>query len=656
MKLASIFSDGAIFQRRCQIAVWGSAQPRSVIFAQLNGQCAYALSSSDGQFMLRLPPMEAGGPFALTVTDRSDGQSITVNDVRIGEVWLASGQSNMEFRLNQSPDQCRQFAEMVRDPETLRMITIPRNASGAAQSSFKGQWLPATAGNSPNFSAVALWFAWKLREETGVPVGIIHSSWGGTCVETWTSRESAMECEYERELLLRKDHANTDPQTWDGLTTDILDRFTLGEAEFFEKFCKRDPGNRGVGMGWADLQFDDSAWKDMDVPGEWISQGLGGNGAAWFRREIDIPAEWAGKDLLVHTGGIDKHDVAYFNGEEIGRTGGGFETGWWNLPREYRVPARLVKAGARNVIAIRVYSFAYDGGFVGGESEYSIRPAGDDGSKLPLAGIWKASMEFDAGHIVSPWSESLAFTPGNPNVPSVLFDGMIRPLIPYGIHGAIWYQGEQNAETIKQALRYEEAMTNLIRDWRHHWGIGDFPFYIVQLAGFRDLKPYDGNCVWPALRESQRKAAQSVPNAAIAVAIDVGEEQDIHPKDKRVVGFRLAALALRHAEHREDVEGDGPLFESSSIEDGAIRICFRHARGLHARDGEQLRGFYIAGEDGSFHPGTATIDGSTVVVRAADVRHPLAVRYSWADFPDGNLYNAAGLPASPFRTDSWPLR
>ncbi len=641
MKLGKLFSDGAVIQRRHPVPVWGKTDPNCVVQATLAGARAYGMSSAAGDFLLRLPPIDlAGGPHVLAVENTRTGDRIEVRDILIGEVWLASGQSNMEFCMGSSPVQLEEFRRINQDPSTLRMITVEKSASTALQSDFEGQWCYSNDQNVAAFSAVALWFGYRLRERLGVPVGLVVSSWGGTVIEAWTSRNTLAADPEQASFLREYEQRLAEDPVW-------RDPDLGASSSRFGSSVKGDPGNKGVALGWAEPGFDDSAWTDFRVPGSWTDEGLAGNGAVWIRREFDLPPEWAGKELVLELGGIDKHDVTYFNGVQVGASGKGFEEGFWCAVRRYSVPGNLVRPG-KNLIAIRAFSFLFDGSFNGKPELYRLYPAGGDPSHaLPLAAIWKFCVEVDFGKVRPPDIR----TKGGPNVPntwSILFDGMIRPLIPYAIRGAIWYQGESNAHSIEGSARYRKQMEDLIRDWRFFWGQGCFPFHLVQLANYRTETSYDEKSTWAVLRESQRLACRNLPNVDMAVAIDCGEADDIHPKDKRSVGFRLAAASLHNDYGCEDVLPSGPLPREISMEKGAIRIRFEYAQGLHFKGSP--RGFYLAeSTTASFLPADSVeIDGPSVVVRSGKLAHPVHVRYAWADNPDGNLFNGADLPASPF--------
>jgi sialate O-acetylesterase len=407
-----------------------------------------------------------------------------------------------------------------------------------------------------------------------------------------------------------------------------------------ESVFPRDPGNQGVTQGWADAAFDDSKWATMRIPGTWTSQGHRHSGVFWFRRSVQIPRDWAGKELILNLGGADKQDITYFNGQQVGATGKDLEEQHWNAGRHYRIPGHLVTAG-RAVIASRVYSFCFDGGLIGPAQNMSLALADAPEKSIPLAGDWPFAIERDFGFITPP---APIPGPGIPNTPYMLFDNMIAPLVPYALRGGIWYQGESNTGAPQQ---YQRLMNDLVCDWRHAFGLGDFPFLITQLANFNDSKE------WAYLREAQLKSL-ATPNTGMAVIIDIGHPTNIHPTNKRDVGKRLSlwALAQTYGKH---VACSGPLYADMTIEGAAIRCHFRHvAGGLKASDGEALRHFLIAGEDRKFVPADVVIDGDSLLVSSPKVSKPIAVRYAWANNPEKiNFYNAAGLPASPFRTDTW---
>ncbi len=629
MKLATLFSDHAVFQRNKPVPVWGWTKPFTSVSASLGSVSAQTLSTKDGHFLLRLPALPAGGPYELTVT--AGDEKITVYDILIGEVWVASGQSNMQWNMSQSHD--AEFVNSISN-NRLRMITAPNVARVGKQCDIGASWRMATPENASLFSAVGYHFADKLQERLNIPVGIISTSWGGTFVEAWTSREALVRNPATQAWTERYEATLFSPDFWERTERDPKTHFPV------------DPGNDALARGWADPGFSDQEWNEMDIPRTWQCGGHDISGVFWFRLAVDLPADWAGQDLELNLGAVDKSDITYFNGEQIGATGSGLDDTVWNVPRTYTVPGKQVQAG-RNVIAVRAYSFIYGGGLIGPASKMSLSKINASDPAIPLAGNWRYNIEHDFGLIQPP---VLPMGPNNPNSPYILYDNMIHPLLPYAISGAIWYQGESNAGNAGQ---YRDMLTTMIRDWRRAWGQGDFPFIIVQLANYMKAETYQADSSWARLREAQVQAL-SEPETGLAVTIDIGEAIDIHPTNKRDVGHRLAQWALTRYLGERGTPG-GPLYRAMNIEDHQVRLTFDYTgEGLASHDGEPLTHFVIAGLDKCFQPAQAVIDGETIVVSSPDVAEPVAVRYAWADNPEGcNLFNKDGYPASPFRTDCW---
>jgi sialate O-acetylesterase len=599
---------------------------------------ATGLSNADGKFSVRLPPMPAGGPFKLEVSEPESGESVASTDVMVGEVWLASGQSNMEWTVEQLGPAGMKAVEEPDDP-LLRMFTVPRNAVLGGRAEAPSAWQRLQHPASRGFSAVACFFAKRLREDLGVTVGILNASWGGTPIETWIGRNWLNRNPFTKPMLARYEDNINSSAYWSGLGT------------FLKNVFPADPGNTGERDGWAvsdaAAEEEEEEWREAEMPNPWLAFGHAGSGVFWFRKTVTIPAAWAGRELSLQLGALDKQDITYFNGVRVGSTGKGFEEDHWNTLRHYRIPGDLVKPGP-TTIAVRVYSFVYQGGMIGPAEAMKLCPADAPADAVPLTGTWRYRMDHDLGVVTPP---APPFGPGNPNTPHILFDSMIGPLVPCALRGAIWYQGESNADN---ADAYKTLLTDLIRNWRADWGQGDFPFLIVQLANFRAPAAYQHESTWARLREAQLQTLAE-PGTGLAVTIDIGEAANVHPGNKQDVGERLARWALAQT-YAKPIVSSGPLYRSMTIEGANIRLHFDHAAGgLAVKGGGSLKTFVIAGPDRRFHPAEAIIKGETIVVSSLHVRDPLAVRYAWADNPDGcNFMNGAGLPASPFRTDCWP--
>ena len=655
--LNPLFRDGAVFQQKKMIPVWGTATAGNRLKAVFAGVEANTKTASGGKFMFRLPPVNAGGPFVLKITDLDSGESVEIKDILVGEVWLASGQSNMEYALGsdlvQNPDekfhspecvnrvQEIEYCDTIKTPSGIRFITVEKNASGLEEESFKGEWKYMNRENAPQASAVAAWFARFVQQKLNVPIGLVIAPWGGTIAEAWTSRAGLLSNPETAPMVADVDNVLNDESCWNR-PKDIT-------VQLPSEACL-DPGNEGFGKGWADPGFDDSAWKKMRVPGSWIIQKISGNGALWVRQEIEIPSAWTGKDLVLNMGGIDKQDTTYFNGVKIGGMGEGADSSCWNKPRKYKISADLVKPG-KNILAVRAYSFMYDGAFLGMKPSYFIQPENSE-EKIFIFGEWKANAELDLG-VLTP-ATSLP-GPGNANTPGILFNGMIRPLIPFAIRGVIWYQGESNAHSVSQSLSYEDKLSTMIRDWRYQWGQGDFPFIQVQLANYSpNFDPeYFADSRWAVLRDAQRKVCEKLSGVSMCSAVDAGDLIDIHPQDKKTVGFRMAENALHHVYGQENIVPFGPLYQSCSVEGNCIRIKFKYTDGMYLKE-DLPQSFYIAGKEKEFFPATMVkVEGNSVLVSSEKVPSPYAVRYGWSDAIISTLYNAAGLPASSFRTDNW---
>jgi sialate O-acetylesterase len=631
VKLPAVISEGMVLQQKVVVRIWGTADEGEKVIVSFRGQSAQAIAK-DGRWSVMLRPLEPGGPFPLTV---SASNTIELKDVLVGDVWICSGQSNMEFHLNDSFD-AKKDINAVADPN-LRMFTVARHVAEYPESDVAGgKWESASSATRGGFSAVGFYFGRALREDRKVPIGLIHTSWGGTPAEAWTSRSALQEWGMPFTAFKR---SAIDAKTREDYQRRLAAWRAAGEPQgHFE-----DPGVAEMAKSWALPQTDTRDWRAMNLPQKWESAGpeMEIDGGVWFRKEIDIPAGWVGKDLDLRLGAIDDFDTTYFNGVKVGATGA--ETpNFWQAPRRYVVPGASVKAG-RAVIAVRAWDHGGEGGLTGPAEKMSLALRGETSAadkSILLAGEWKYQIEVKRlARPVEPGAD--------PNAPSVLYNGMISPLLPYAIKGATWYQGESNSG---RAGQYRSLLSTMIRNWRDGWGVGDFPFLIVQLAPYMAKSAEPEESGWAALREAQWQVTQVVPNAALAVITDVGEENDIHPKKKQPVGERLA-IAARKIAYGENVVGSGPSLKSVKIADGKAIVSLDNVgKGLEAR-GDKLTGFALASADKKFYFADATIAGATVVVSSPKVPAPAYVRFGWANFPEVNLFNKDGLPAVPFRTD-----
>ncbi len=625
----ALFGDNMVLQCQLPVPIWGTAAPGGRVSVSLAGRDATAVVSQDGRWTVTLEPLPPGGPHTLTIAGKD---AITFSNVMLGEVWLGSGQSNMEMPLagwGRVLDYEQEIADAsYRD---IRLFQVERATSLVPAGDVTSEgWQTCSPETVAEFSSTAYFFGRRLHRTLGVPVGLIHSSWGGTVAEAWTSQR-ALEAlgGFEQALAENEATREKDPE-------ELARRHREGLEERTVALRRDDRGFEGDRPAWASPSFDDSSWESMELPTSWEHAGLPDlDGVVWFRRELKLPEGWQGQDLTLNLGPIDDEDDTWFGGV---RLGGGSK---WNAPRRYTVPGSQVQAGV-NVVAVRVVDGRGDGGIWGRPEE--LRLENGSAPPLSLAGPWRYRVGLDAATLppVPP-------SPDDPNRPTVLHNAMLAPLAPFSIRGVIWYQGESNAS---RAYQYRSLFPALIQDWRALWDRDDLPFYFVQLANFMAVEAEPGESEWAELREAQL-ATLSVPGTGMAVAIDVGDAEDIHPKDKQAVGNRLARIALNRVYGRPIVHS-GPIYHAMKLEGGRVRVSFDHAAGgLEARHGA-LKGFAVAGEDRRFHWARAIIEQDSVLAWSPEVASPVAVRYAWASNPVCNLYNSAGLPASPFRTDTWP--
>ncbi len=618
--LPKVFGDNMVLQRELKIPVWGNSSPGATIIAELGNKKSTSKADQDGKWMVHLPKFKAGGPYTLKIYEKGKtDEAIVLNDILIGDVWLASGQSNMEWQVQQAKDDSVEIANANFPQVRFIMVNHSNQVKPQADISSSG-WKVCNSSNVKELSAVAYFFARKIQTDQNVPIGIVQSTWGGTRIEPWTSREMLLTSPITKESTLSADtlHYNRE---------DII-RDSLKQVRFWD--IVYNPQNNADKI-YPATDYNDANWPEVDMPnvikdfGIWQYEGM-----VWLRKKILLPESFTGKDLTINLGHPEMCYSLYFNGSEI------CKNQWYsNATHSYTIPAALVQSG-ENTIAVRIAMLWSGGGLNPGNDIYIT----DGSTEITLAGKWL----YEKG--LEPQIPKLT---GNQGYPTVLFNSMINPLIPYGIKGFLWYQGESNAE---EAYNYRELFPMLIKDWRNHWQQGKLPFIYVQLANFMQQKPLPSESAWAELREAQAMAL-SLPNTGMACAIDVGDAGTIHPLNKQEVARRLALIANQMV-YKKDGVISGPMYKKYQKEGNRIRICFSSIEeGLSTRDGKEVTGFAIAGSDKQFHWAKAVIEGNEVVVYCDEVENPVAVRYAWADNPDCNLVNAEGLPAVPFRTDDW---
>ncbi|XUP35188.1 sialate O-acetylesterase (plasmid) [Xanthomonas axonopodis pv. vasculorum] len=612
--LPLLLADGAVLQRDQPMPVWGWSSSNAAITVSFDGKRATAKADATGQWKVELPAHAAGGPYVLRV--QGDGGELQVRDVLVGDVWLASGQSNMEWPLAQASNGPQAVA--AANDAQLRHFKVPKSWAVQPQARLTGgEWKAATPANAGEFTAVGYFFAKELRASTGVPIGIVNSTWGGSAIEAWMDTAS---------LGLSADQNQ-------GAIEAIKQRDAAAQAATGKRIA-RWPKVEGEMPQWREAAFDDSDWDSIPVTKQWESSGYDGmDGIAWYRTTMTLSAAEAKAGITLGVGQIDDSDITYVNGQQVGST-----EKQWNLPRVYQVPAAALKAGV-NHIAVRVEDLSGGGDMHGPDEQRFVQTGA--GAKRALSG-WK----FRAAAV------RVSLTDNKNQLPTLLYNQMIHPLQPFAVKGVIWYQGETNA-TDTGAVKYRKQFAAMIQQWRAERGDKTLPFLWVQLANFNAGGDAGELSPWALLRESQSKTL-ALPATGQAVIIDIGNPTDIHPTDKRDVGHRLA-LAARHVAYGEELVYSAPVFKRARFDGGKAVLSFDlQGSALQVRGGGAVQGLRIAGADQRFHPATAQIEGDRVIVRSDAVAAPVAVRYGWSENPDdANLINRDALPVSPFRTDTW---
>ncbi|CAA9286911.1 MAG: GH2 [uncultured Adhaeribacter sp.] len=632
VRLPKLVSDNMVLQRNTKVPIWGWADAGENVTVQFNGKSYNAKPGPDGKWQVNIPPMPAGGPYDLTVKGQN---TITLKNILLGDVWLGSGQSNMEFQSAWLKYTDAQLGET--NFPNIRLFTVATDLSPVLLDDIKkGEWKVCNRDNAYNFSAVAFYFARQLHQQEKVPIGVILTSWGGTIIETWMSPESIRKFP---ELQSQVAGMNASPDYFDK----IKQENGLKVQEWEKQSYRVDAGYANGAAAWNSSEWQPADWKEIKVPALWETTALPDfDGIVWLRREFTLPADYKPTDAILYLGPVDDMDQTWLNGTLVGGTK------QYTLPRKYPVKVGLLKPG-KNTVVVRVTDTGGGGGMYGTTNDLYLATKDNAARLADLSGTWYYRIGTDFKKTKLPAPPTVDVGPNSR--PTLLYNAMIKPLVPYALKGMIWYQGESNAG---RAYRYRDLFPEMITDWRQKWGQGNFPFLFVQLANFMktDTEPVESE--WAELREAQAKTL-AVPNTAMAVIIDIGEANDIHPKNKLDVSKRLA-LAAQKLAYKKSGEYSGPVYKSMKVEGNKIRLTFDHAPdGLVAKNGGPLKGFAIAGADHKFVWAEARIEGKTVVVSSSEVSNPVAVRYAWANNPDqANLYNQANLPALPFRTDDWP--
>ena len=628
--LPSVFTDNMVLQQKTDITFYGDATKNKQLTVKTgwNGKEYYTEADGQGKWSLKIPTPAAGGPYEITF---SDGKKLQLKNVMIGEVWFCSGQSNMEMPVagwGKVMNYEQEIAEAAYP--AIRLFQVKKNTSLAPLKEVEstlGGWQECSSATVPEFSALAYFYARALWKELNVPIGVIDCTWGGTPAEAWTSHETLRQVMGFREEMDKLERLGFDPNRME-------QAYSEERAHWQSLFTEKDKGMENGKLCWTAPSLSEEDWQTISLPGYWEGKGLKDfDGIIWFRRSLEIPAEWAGKPLTLRLGMIDDEDITYFNGVEIAR-GAGYMT-----PRTYTIPAKLVKAG-KAVLAVRVSDFGGEGGIHGKAEDLYVEA---DGKRISLAGDWK----YRIGLSLTGFPPAPISPVQSSSYPTVLFNAMVKPWTAFPIKGVIWYQGEAN---VGRSEQYGDLFPALITDWRRQWR-SDFPFYFVQLANFMESKKIQPDSEWAALREAQTKALK-LDQVGMAVTIDIGLADDIHPKNKQEVGRRLALVALAGS-YGKNVSSSAPVFQNYIIKGNKMELDFGQKQDGFQIKGTTLKGFTIAGPDRVFYPAEAMVHDGKIILSSTEVPAPLAARYGWADDPDCNLYGENGLPVAPFRTDCW---
>lgn len=627
LKLPSLIGDNMVLQQNSTANIWGWAAPgdKVEVVTSWNGEKYKVKADGAGSWLVEVATASAGGPYEIRI--KADVTELLEN-VMLGEVWVCSGQSNMNWTFG-SAESAPSEVPAANHPD-IRLFHVERRIASRPKDDVSGSWAVCSPVTAEDFSAVGYFFGKYLNEKLDVPVGLIQTAWGGTPSETWTSREmlrtfGAFDNQLDKLYRLNDAEMEKAEESMDSI------------LEVNKKMTDFDfPGNIGIREGWMNPGYDDSEWMEVETPGERITQKEMGTikGVVWARKQLQIPESWVGQDLVLELGKIVEMDQTYLDGQVVGSIR---KPKNWKDLRVYEVPREYVKQSSM-VLSVRIVNTYGEVGFRGKPEQLRIYPKNDPGAQaVMLAGKWKYEVagEFASVPLLS-----------NPNTPTVLYNGMLHPLTKFAIKGAIWYQGESN---VSRAVQYRTIFPGMITDWRKQWGRGDFPFYFVQLAPYK----YGTEHTSAELREAQFMTLSAIENTGMAVTLDIGNPENIHPTNKRDVGKRLALWALAK-DYGQDLVYSGPLYRAIAIEGSTIRVSFDHTgKGLQSVAGP-LTHFEIAGKDQVYHPAKAVVDGHTVLVGSSRVKNPVAVRFAWTNTAVPNLFNWEGLPASSFCTDGWP--
>lgn len=621
ISLPKLISNGMVLQRNAKLKIWGWASVGEKVGINFLNRKYSTVADKDGNWNVTLPKMKSGGPFEMVIKGKNE---IVIKDILIGDVWICGGQSNMQTNMERVRDLYENEIANAAN-ENIRQFIVPQkyDFNEPQKNIIGGNWLSVSQNTIRNFSAVAYFFAKQLYEKYNVPIGLINNAIGGTPAEAWVSEETIKK--FPNHYAVLNEYKNEE------LVNSIISNNEKISREWSSNLNKNDLGYISRQKGTIDSFNDLSTWGKINIPGFWDEQGVGKiNGSVWFRKSFSVPKSMLGKELTIYLGRIVDSDSTFVNGKLVG------SVSYQYPPRKYKVPADLL-VEEKNEIVVRVVNNYGRGGFIKDKPYYFT-----DGKQiLDISGEWS----YKIGAIVEPHPPTITVH----YKPTGLYNGMVAPLFNYSIRGVIWYQGESNTGRAKE---YQSLIPALISDWRKNWKSKNLPFLFVQLPNFMETTNEPVESEWAELREAQRQTLL-VPNTGMAVAIDLGEWNDIHPFNKKDVGERLALAAHKIAYGNNKIVHSGPIYKSMKIKNDKIILTFENVgSGLIAKDGRDLKYFSIAGEGGKYVWANAKIENNKVIVCSDEVKNPKFVRYAWANNPEGaNLYNKEGLPASPFQTE-----
>ena len=616
--VASIFSDNMVLQRNVKIPVWGSAKANDEIIVTFHNQTKITKADKNGKWSIHLEDEMEGGPYELTIKNES---TIQIKNILVGEVWICSGQSNMEWTVGQSDNAKSEIENATFS--NIRQIKIPKEINSVPNPDFKkATWKVCSPETVADFTGIGYYYAKQLQEKLHVPIGLINATWGGKNIETWISREGFESNDEFKEMMVQMPKIDLNS---------ILENKLIKEQNRIEKIENSKFSNQN-NLLFKDLLFDDTNWPELTQPGIWEEQSLGNfDGIVWLRKHITISKKELEEKGTLEIPAIDDNDITYINGIKIGETNG------WDTKRTYEIPIGILKEGD-NSIAIRVVDNGGGGGIYGEPN--ALKLVFGKNQKV-LSGLWKFQVE------------SIKKGINENEFPSLCFNAMINPLIPFAFKGVIWYQGESN---VPRAYQYNKAFPLLINDWRSKWE-SEFPFYFVQLASFTNKGNSNEGCPWAELREAQTNAL-TTPNTGMVITTDIGTPASIHPTNKQEVGKRLASIALNNL-YNQKMICKGPTFKSFENRETKAIVTFENiGSGLTSLNNSNIiYGFEVAGAEQVFYSAIGLLKENKIILSCEDVIKPLFVRFGWiADASRCNLFNLEGFPAEPFRSDNFQLK